>query len=138
MTIKMRALQETIQNLINVSDGLEYVRARNKNPELLRGQEYLVAAIEELKNAEQSFQTDLKKKANKQNGIEADKIEYLDNWKKKQEEKILQNYHVQLKTIEKDLQGNLKKQSVTVLRRDYFDGLQKIKDFHAEGMRGDQ
>ncbi len=138
MQREIRALKETIQNLVNVSDGLEYVRSKIKNSKLLRSQEYLVAAIEELKSVQDILAVERRKKANEDHQLEIEQIEYLDKWKKDQEQKVLQSYQDQLVTIQKDLEGNLKKQSIAVLKKDYFNGLQTIKDYYTDAIRGDR
>lgn len=132
MSRDLRSLDETIHSLINVSDHLESIRSKIKDPRLLKGQEYLVAAIEECKQTYNAIKATQRKESVQEQEKQAHNFEVLDNWKKEQEQKLIQNYRTQKEVIQKDVQGTLKKESLNVLQKEYHTGLRQLEKMYKE------
>lgn len=136
MSREFKTLRSIIQHLVNTSDHLESIRSKIKNSRLLNGQKGLVTVIEELKAVEEQITKENQKKRQQLQADQADEMERLEKWKKEQEKHLLTNYYLQKQVVEKDLKGNLKKQSMDMLRKRYYSDLDKIKSMYEDAIRG--
>jgi hypothetical protein len=127
MSKELRSLDETLHNLVNLSDMLEYARGKFKgvaSPDLLKSQEYLCASIDSLKKSLEVIKETQRKKNRENQVAHAQLVDHLDTWKKSEEEKAKMSYLPKLQLAEE--QG-LKEDAIENIRREYYRALQEIK-----------
>lgn len=139
MSRELKALNETLQNLIVMSDALEYVRSKFKknkdiSPYLLKSQESLVEAIKQLKNADITIQERKKKEKRK---TQEENIASIEDWKKEQLKKLNEEYQTQMHIMKSEAKSNLKQESVNLLKRDYDAKIKEINNMYEESIRGE-